>query len=218
MRSIGGALLFFSLAGYATRCDALNVPSARQITKSAPSQARNALVASSTSSTGARSAVVAWGICGFLGILASAINRLLPLALQPLIRRDLSMMQWLFYGGSIGLFSYVEGYQAFQNKFSPLVVERAMTLRHSSSIVHIALAPFYSMGLMHATKKRKIVSWSVSFSVAMVVSIVKRLPYPWRSIVDAGVCAGLGWGAASIAAYYVRALAGSSPGVDACLP
>ena len=76
----------------------------------------------------------------------------------------------------MGIFAYVEGYGAFQKKFSPLVVERAMTLKQSTSPVHIALAPFYSMGLMHATKKRKIVSWSVSMSVAMIVGIVKRLP------------------------------------------
>ena len=57
--------------------------------------------------------------------------------------------------------------------FSPMVVERAMTLRQSgTSAVSIALAPFYSMGLFHATKKRRIVSWSVSLSVAMLVGML----------------------------------------------
>ena len=41
---------------------------------------------------------------------------------------------------------------------------------------------------------------------------------PWRSIVDAGVCTGLAWGAASIVIIYARALAGTPPGVDPCLP
>ena len=119
----------------------------------------------------------------------------------------------------MGFFAYVEGYGAFQKKFSPMVVERAMTLKDGhGSLANVALAPFYSMGLMHATRKRKIVSWTISLSVAMLVGIVKRLPYPWRSIVDAGVCTGLCWGGASIVAFYARALMGKPPGVDPQLP
>ena len=41
-----------------------------------------------------------------------------------------------------------------------------------------------------------IVSWSVSIGVAVIVAAVKRLSYPWRNIVDAGVVVGLSWGAA----------------------
>jgi len=161
---------------------------------------------------------VAWGVCGFLSILASAVGRLTPIALQPFARNDLTLLQWGLYGSSMGLFAYVEGYGAFQKKFSPLVVQRAMTLKQSPSPLHVLLAPFYSMGLMHATRKRKIVSTSISLSVAVIVGVVKRLPYPWRSIVDAGVVTGLTWGGASILAFYVRALCGKAPGVDPQLP
>ena len=119
---------------------------------------------------------MAWGVCGFLGILASALKRLAPIALQPILQRDLSWLQWGFYGGSMGIFAYVEGYGAFQKKFSPMVVQRAMTLKEDASATNTVLAPFYSMGLIHATRKRKIVSWSVSLSVAFIVGIVKRLP------------------------------------------
>jgi hypothetical protein len=260
--------------------DALTVPPSIRVLRpsaAAPSPVLVAAKASPAAPRNAQGIAVAWGVCGFLGILASAIKRLAPIAMQPFLQRDLSWLQWGFYGGSMGIFAYVEGYGAFQKKFSPLVVERAMTLKQSTSPVHIALAPFYSMGLMHATKKRKIVSWSVSMSVAMVVGIVKRLPCtwhhaatrphtissttrpyhlhkhahapcapaprhrtsasprsshallppspascmtadPWRSIVDAGVCTGLAWGAASIVIIYARALAGTPPGVDPCLP
>ena len=69
-----------------------------------------------------------------------------------------------------------------------------------------------------ATKKRKTVSWSISLGVAMVVGVVKRLPYPWRSIVDAGVVTGLLYGGTSIAIMYVRALLGKPPTADPCLP
>ena len=76
------------------------------------------------------------------------------------------------------------------------------------------------MGLFHATKKRMIVSWSVSFGVAAIVAAVKRLPYPWRNIVDAGVVVGLTWGSLSILIGYGKALVtGKLPeGVDPALP
>ena len=162
----------------------------------------------------------AWGVCGFLSILASAIGRLLPIALQPLSRKDLGMLQVVLYGGSVATFAYVEGYGAFQKKFSPLVVRRALTLaRDGTPFHHRLLAPFYSMGLFHASKKRKIVSWTVSLTVGLLVGIVKRLPYPWRSIVDAGVCAGLCWGGTSIMIIYAKALlSGTPPDVSAELP
>lgn len=70
----------------------------------------------------------------------------------------------------------------------------------------MVLAPLYSMGLVHATKKRKIVSWSVTLGVAAIVAAVKRLPYPWRNIVDAGVVVGLTWGSLSIVVSYIKAV------------
>lgn len=118
-------------------------------------------------------------------------------------------------------FAYVEGYKGFQLKFSPLVVSRSFTLLpSSSSIHHLILAPLYSMGLFHATKKRMIVSWSVSIGVAVVVAAVKRLPYPWRNIVDAGVVIGLTWGSISILGGYIISLVtGIAPiDVDPALP
>ena len=120
-------------------------------------------------------------------------------------------------------FAYVEGYKGFQQKFSPLVVKRSFTLipgQNGTSWFHFLLAPLYSMGLMHATKKRKIVSWSVTIGVAGIVAAVKRLPYPWRNIVDAGVVVGLTWGSLSIILKYVKSwVTGKTPSqVGAELP
>ena len=68
------------------------------------------------------------------------------------------------------------------------------------------------MGLMHATKKRKIVSWSVTIGVAGIVAAVKRLPYPWRNIIDAGVVVGLTWGSLSIILNYIKSwVTGQTP-------
>lgn len=118
-------------------------------------------------------------------------------------------------------FAYVEGYKGFQRKFSPLVVSRSFTLQPGSSpIHHILFAPLYSMALFHATKKRMIVSWSVSIGVAVIVAAVKKLPYPWRNIVDAGVVCGLSWGTISIlGGYIISLITGIAPiDVDPALP
>jgi len=119
-------------------------------------------------------------------------------------------------------FAYVEGYKGFQLKFSPLVVKRSLSLqpgKYGTSWYHFLLAPFYSMGLMHATKKRMIVSWSVTIGVAGIVAAVKRAPYPYRNIVDAGVVAGLTWGSLSILILYLKSfITGSPPAIDAALP
>jgi hypothetical protein len=116
----------------------------------------------------------------------------------------------------------VEGFKGFQQKFSPLVVKRSFTLipgKNGTSWYHFLLAPFYAMGLMHATKKRKIVSWSVTTGVAVIVAVVKKLPYPYRNIIDAGVVAGLTWGSISIAFLYIKSwITGSPPTEDAALP
>ena len=123
------------------------------------------------------------------------------------------------YVATVLWFAYVEGYKGFQTKFSPLVVSRSLTLEPGhSSIHHFLLAPFYSMGLFHSTRKRMIVSWSVSLGVFAIVHAVKKLPYPWRNIVDAGVVAGLTWGCVSMGIQYVKALMSGKPPGDRVLP
>ena len=60
-----------------------------------------------------------------------------------------------------------------------MLVQRAMTLDRQGTPLHnIALAPLYSMGLFHATKKRRIIAWSIYSGVALMVGLVKRLSYP----------------------------------------
>ena len=137
-------------------------------------------------------------------------------------------MQWAMYGGFAALMAYAEGFKGFQKKFSPLVVKRALTLdggsadgnggRRRAGPLRILLAGPYSMGLFHATKKRKTVSWGLTTGVLCLVQLVKRLPYPWRSIVDAGVVVGLSYGTLSICAIWARALMGRAPAIDPALP
>lgn len=165
-----------------------------------------------------------WGSCGVAYILLKAIKRVLPIAMEPFMKAEgvvpLTQFQLAAYVLTCLWFAYVEGYKGFQRKFGPLVVSRCFTLSSSSPIHHLLLAPLYSMALFHATKKRMIVSWSVSIGVAAIVAAVKRLPYPWRNIVDAGVVVGLTWGTVSILGGYIISLAtGIAPiDVDPALP
>jgi len=118
-------------------------------------------------------------------------------------------------------FAYAEGYKGFHQRFSPLVVARAQTIKplQGTPIHHVILGPFYAMGLFHATKKRMIVSWSVSLGVGLIVAVVKRFPYPWRNIVDAGVIVGLSWGSLSIVGIWFKsAVLGQALVFDPALP
>ena len=127
------------------------------------------------------------------------------------------------YALSCLFFAYAEGYKGFHLKFAPLVVKRSFTLvigtPQGNNVLNYFLAPLYSMGLWGATKKRRIVSWSVSLGVAMIVAIVKKLPPIPRCILDAGVVVGLTIGSASILYHFVKSvLTGKLPDIDACLP
>ena len=114
---------------------------------------------------------------------------------------------------------YTEGYKAFQKKFSPLVVKRAFTLAQNPGVFNWLLAGPYSMGLFGATPKRMKISWAISTMVVVIVQVVKRLPYPWRGIADAGVVAGLTYGSASILLLFLKALFGfGMPDCSAELP
>jgi len=162
-----------------------------------------------------------WASFGVVMILGKSIKRVLPIALEPFngSATPLSTFQLVSYIGMCLYFAYVEGYKGFQLKFSPLVVARSQTLTKESPIHHTLLGPFYAMGLFHATKKRKIVSWSVTIGVGLIVAAVKRMPYPWRNIIDAGVIVGLSWGSLSICVEWIKAIVmGIETKMDPALP
>merc|ERR1712194_379139 len=126
------------------------------------------------------------------------------------------------YVASCLFFAYVEGYKGFHLKFSPLVVKRSFTLvigtKQGNNPIIYLLAPLYSMGLFAATKKRMIVSWSISIGVTIIVALVKKLSPVARCILDAGVVVGLSVGSMSILYHYVRSIiTGTIPTIDPCL-
>ena len=64
------------------------------------------------------------------------------------------------------------------------------------------------MGYFYATRKRKIVSWSITGAIITIVLIVKLLEYPYRHIVDGGVVVGLSYGLVVLLILFTRTLLG----------
>merc|ERR1719424_1992264 len=124
------AVLVLLAAGCCSGLELAGSPiSSRRPVAARASAVRPPVVLSAASPAPAPSAgglAVGWGVCGFLSILASAIKRLAPIAIQPLKAKDLTLLQWGLYAATMAFFAYAEGYKAFQKKFSPMVVRRAM--------------------------------------------------------------------------------------------
>lgn len=145
-----------------------------------------------------------WGAVGVTLLLTSAIFRLTPIVLDAL-SQQLMWYHLVALVGNIFYMAYAEGYVAFQKNFSPRVIARAKYLQSHPKITHAIFAPLFCMGYFHATKKRKIVSISVTIGVIILIVLVRLLKQPWRGIVDAGVVVGLAWGVVSILVSAVQA-------------
>ena len=181
---------------------------------------RNSMAAHSAAAdaAAARHPAALFGVAGVLVLLVAAVVRLTPMALTTFQCRDpegasivRSIPERAGYMLMVVLFGYAEGYKA-------LCVQRALTLSHPNcSPIHRLLAPFYVLGLV--ASRQRLFAWTVVVLMSVLVVLVRHVPYPQRSLIDAGVVISLGWGATVVLALYVRALAGfGAPGVDAQLP
>ncbi|KAB2897223.1 MAG: hypothetical protein F9K40_13230 [Kofleriaceae bacterium] len=159
-----------------------------------------------------------WGVVGVVALLVNAIVRLAPLAIEPFETDMLGAGHLALLAGWVAFSAYVEGYRAFQKQFAPRVVARAQHLSAHPRLVHALLAPAYCMGLFHATRKRLVVSWSVTVGVIGLVVAVRSLAQPWRGIIDAGVVIALAWGVLALGFFTLRGLAGHAMPVSADVP
>lgn len=146
-----------------------------------------------------------WGIGGVVLLLSQACWRL------GLESRNAFSMEWDWFhypvfAAIVFFMAYSEGYKAFQKQFSPRVVARAWTLRDHCTWLQFFLSPLFCMGFFHATRKRKIVTYCVTFGIILLIIGVRLMPHPWRGMVDIGVVVGLGWGLIAIVAFTYRAL------------
>ena len=138
-------------------------------------------------------------------LLLFAVIRLSPMALE-LSKLELEQFHWVMLGVSILYMAYAEGYKGFHLAFAPRVVARASYLSANPRPLHIVLAPIFCMGYIHASKRRKLLSFGLTSMIIFFVLIVRLLPQPWRGIVDAGVVTGLILGIASIGYFLLQRL------------
>ncbi|PXF31920.1 hypothetical protein WH50_07405 [Pokkaliibacter plantistimulans] len=134
-----------------------------------------------------------WGIAGVSLLLLSAIGRLLPLSLSA-FDMPLSWQHWITFWFFLIFMLYNEGYRGFQKAFSPRTAARARYLSRSATPAQAIFAPFFCMGYFHTTRKRQIISISITCTVILLIILFHFLPQPWRGILDGGVVAGLIWG------------------------
>ena len=153
-------------------------------------------------------AIAVWGTFGVLAILGQAIYRLTPLAIEPFEADMLSTWQIAVCAVWTIVSLYSEGYKGFQKSFSPRVVARAFHLANNPRPLFVILAPLYCMAMFHATRKRLIVTYVFYTVLIGVIVLVHQLDQPWRGIIDAGVVAGIVYGAATMVYFFFVALTG----------
>ncbi|MEM7248939.1 MAG: hypothetical protein AAF533_26665 [Acidobacteriota bacterium] len=159
-----------------------------------------------------------WGVLGFLALIVKALWMLTPIALAAFRSESMGALHWVLAAAWIVFMIYSEGYRGFHQAFSPRLAARALHLAHHPRPLHVALAPAYVMGLMHATRKRLIVSWCLLLGIVALVIGVRMLSQPWRGIVDAGVVLGLTVGGISVVYHFHRQLGGAESPKDPDVP
>ncbi len=167
--------------------------------------------------TAAAWAIWGWGVAGVCAFLASPILRLGATAAEGL-GAGLTSLQWAITVAWSGIMLYAEGYRGFHLRFSPRVVARASAISARERGLVAILAPAASMGLLYATRRRRISSWALLAGITALVLAVRELPHPWRAMVDVGVVIGLSVGLVSVVWHAARTLAGNPTEIDPDLP
>lgn len=175
-------------------------------------------VLAESSATGASGRVALfWGVLGVMALVTQPIVRLSPLVVEA-IDGGLTTGQWALLCGWVALNAHAEGYRGFHCRFAPRVVARADYLRRHPRPLWVALAPFFCMSLLHASRRGLWVARTLVVAIVVLVIAIRQLDQPWRGIIDAGVVVGLGLGVASLAYWFVRLLRGHAPTVSPDLP
>lgn len=160
-----------------------------------------------------------WGALGVIALLATAIKRLYPYAVEA-IEAGLTTPQWIITIGFAAFMLFAEGYRGFQKKFSPRTAARVQYLYQNATPVRTLLAPLFCMGYFHATKKTRIIATSLTVGIILLIILVKLTSQPWRGIIDVGVVLGLSYGLTSFLCFLVKVFTnedhGHSPETPDC--
>ncbi len=150
-----------------------------------------------------------WGIVGLSWLFGSAIFRLYPYV-QKLTEETFAWYHWAGLIVSLVFMGYAEGYKGFQLKFAPRAAARALYLKNNPTFMRVLCAPLFCMGYFHATRKRKIISYSLTTMIILLIVGVHHLEQPLHGIVDAGVLFGIAWGTVSVWLFSFKAFFGAS--------
>ena len=145
-----------------------------------------------------------WGVLGIVGLLLWAVIRLTPHAFEAL-GAELSAWQWALLLIWTGWMIVTEGYDGFQRRIVPRIIERSAQVRKGGDWIEVVFAPLYCFGYFRAPKRQLVVSYSVLFAIIAAVLTVHQFDQPWRGIVDCGVVAGLVYGSGAIMVRAARA-------------
>ncbi len=153
--------------------------------------------------TGARGVVpagmvgAAWGVAGVVTVLAYALTKLAG-QVAAAVAAGLEPGAWVLLGANVAFMVWAEGIRGFQQRFSPRVAARALALARAPEPLAVLLAPLYCAGFFRATPRVLRITWGGATLIVLAVLLVQGVPQPWRGILDAGVVAGLAWGAATV--------------------
>jgi len=146
-----------------------------------------------------------WGVAGVCLSLGAAVYRLMLISIDS-FSYDFQWYHWVALLSNIFFMAYTEGYKGFQRGFSPRVAARARYIQYNPRFIYVIAAPLFCMSYFFATRKRLIVTYTVTIVVILLVNIFHYIPQPWRGILDAGVVVGLTWGVASLIWFSFEAL------------
>ncbi len=121
-----------------------------------------------------RALIIGWGVGGVCLILLNPILRLSQPVLE-VLPGGLTPLQWGITALWTGFMLYTEGWRGFHKQFSPRVVRRAWALADKPVSPLIVVAPLMCMGLIHASRKRLIISWSLVTMIVVLVMAVRLL-------------------------------------------
>lgn len=139
-----------------------------------------------------------WGLVGVLLLLLDGVYRLVPVAWDALRWPALTATHRVFLVVWTVFAAVTEGHQTFRKRFAPRVARRMRELMTTPSAAHRILAPLYCMSLVGDEPRRMWIQRGLVVFIVGLVALVKRLPQPWRGLVDAGVVVALTWGVVEV--------------------
>jgi hypothetical protein len=157
-----------------------------------------------------------WGSAGLAALLMVCALRLWPHAVDG-VREVTTLGQALGGALIVAGIAWAEGYRGFWCGLSPLVAARSRWLAQHPRPLLLLMAPVFTLGMLHATRRRLIRAWALTAMITGFIVAVPLLPSPWRGLIDLGVVVGLSVGALSILARTCQG-AGSDPEVPAAAP